>query len=399
MDVRNATARTPTSQPRQRPRVVGVRVWRRILFVACLGGLALGAAWSFWPSSPGLPVLARWKLPGNNGWPLAFTPDGTRLITAHPQQGLSIWDLKTRTVVAKSPSTSWAFVSPISPDGQSLVVRRNNAISNGIRMEVIDTSDGSVKATLNAPQAHLLDMRFSKDGSRFLTITSAPPVTTLPNSKTIPWEFRSWGTSDWLEEPVQTRILPPTASAAVTSDGRTLAARDGTKHGIAVWDLSTEPPSSNLINDPAPSTAEVFSMIRFSPDDRTLGVGRTDGTLELWDVVAKKRKAAFPATATSYAPFIIQFSPDEKTLFTQDSEWVANRTLLWRLNYIFNWAATAGRYEGPPPFVVVRDIASGKIRAMLKDQFRPILSSDGKVLATASPDGTLTLWDLSSPGK
>ena len=129
MDVRNAPARTPASQPRQRPTGVKVRVWRRILFVACLGGLALGAAWSFWPSPPGLPVLARWKLPGNSGWPLAFSPDGTRLITAHPQQGLSIWDLKTRTVVAKSPSTTWALMGPISPDGRTLVVRCNDRIS------------------------------------------------------------------------------------------------------------------------------------------------------------------------------------------------------------------------------------------------------------------------------
>ena len=151
------------------------------------------------------------------------------------------------------------------------------------------------------------------------------------------------------------------------------------------------------MNDPASSKSDVITLMRFSPDGRTVGVGRGDGTTELWDVVSRRRKAAFSAISTNYAPWAIEFSPDQKTLVTLDSEWVANRTLLWRLDYIFNWAATAGRYKGPPPFVLVRDIASGKIRATLKNQFGPTLSSDGKVLATASSDGTLTLWDLSTP--
>jgi len=46
--------------------------------------------------------------------------------------------------------------------------------------------------------------------------------------------------------------------------------------------------------------------------------------------------------------------------------------------------------EGPPPFVVVRDIASWKVLAM-RMTISPIFSSDGKVLATVEPGRYATL--------
>jgi WD40 repeat protein len=388
MNARNDTRTSSTATSSSRP--AQVRTWRRILFGVCLLGLAGGAAWSLWPSPPTLPVLGQMKLPGNLGWPLAMSPDGSLLVTSNAKNGVTIWDLKTKTIKARSTETSWAIVGPISPDGRTLVVRCNNTPRGGVQLKALDTADGSVRSTLDLPQPFLVDMKFSEDGSRFLATTSPQPYS---KSKSDSWEIRSWNASDWTEGSTRTLPIPASPCAAVSWDGRLAASWDPAVGKISLWDLTVDPPTETVMESKSP-TEQIFSM-RFSPDDRTLSVGKSHGPTELWDIASRTRTKAFPPFSSGYASRIIAFSPDQKTLFTQESP-DPPRNVLRKIGYILNWAVHAGQYEGPPPCVIVRDIATGRVRAAMKDQFRPVISHDGKVLATASSDGTLTLWDLSN---
>jgi WD40 repeat protein len=333
------------------------------------------------------------KLPAGSGWPLAMSPDGSFLVTSNARNGVAIWDLKTKTIRASSTETSWAMVGPISLDGRTLVVRCNDSPRGGVQLKTIDTADGSVKSTLDLAQPYLIDMKFSRDGSSFLATTSPLPVS-ISKSKAASWEIRSWNTSDWSEGLMRTLPIPPSPCAAVSWDGRLIASSDPDLGTLSLWDLTVDPPVPTVIETKIPP--ERACCMRFSPDDRTLSVGRAGGPTELWDVASRTRMKAFPAFTPGYASWSIAFSPDQETLVTQESKLPPMRNILQRLGYIFNWAVSGGQYEGPPPYVIVREIATGKIRAAMKDQFRPVISADGKVLATADSDGNLTLWDLSN---
>lgn len=58
--------------------------------------------------------------------------------------------------------------------------------------------------------------------------------------------------------------------------------------------------------------------------------------------------------------------------------------------------AGRGPRDMPPSEVVIWDINARQPRMHLRGEAWPLLSPDGKTLATAGPHGGITLWDISS---
>ena len=65
------------------------------------------------------------------------------------------------------------------------------------------------------------------------------------------------------------------------------------------------------------------------------------------------------------------------------------------LRFLADRVMALGRFQRRFGDAVVRDCPSGRVRAVLKQQARAVISDDGKVLATIDGYGKLTLWELS----
>src|SRR6516225_3069167 len=121
--------------------------------------------------------------------------------------------------------------------------------------------------------------------------------------------------------------------------------------------------------------AQVVDKIRFlaySPDGKTVALACEENTVKLWDVASRKVKATWAAHASSI--WHVAYSPDGKTLASAGSESVK----LWDVS------------------VKLWDPATGKQKALLKEQRGPLaFSRDSKVLATVE-FGKVVLWDVSA---
>lgn len=109
---------------------------------------------------------------------------------------------------------------------------------------------------------------------------------------------------------------------AFTADGSTLAAGDQTGR-VDLWDGRLRHREGVLRNvfptpvgtAPTGTTPEGVSALAFSPDGRTLAVGGTGGSLQLWDVATQQPLSSAPLTTPGEAITSLAFSPDGTTVY------------------------------------------------------------------------------------
>ncbi|MCO6006770.1 hypothetical protein NE236_17430 [Actinoallomurus purpureus] len=110
---------------------------------------------------------------------------------------------------------------------------------------------------------------------------------------------------------------------------------------------------------------DLAKAVAFSPDGRTLAVGYDSGTVRLWDVGSRNEVRTFQG---SWMIVCLAFSPDGRTLTCGSGADTRPPTHLWDL-------ATGHRTDLP---------GSGWVT----------FSPDGRLLAVASGDNRLWLWEM-----
>jgi WD40 repeat protein/tetratricopeptide (TPR) repeat protein len=311
---------------------------------------------------------------------LMLSPDGGTIAVSYFFAGtIYFHDTVTGKKLSEISTAHPASVSAIafSPDGSQLATA---AMDGSIKVwKDFRNSDSTTSLSLMGHSAQVSSLQWTPDGKQIVSAGS-------DNSVRL-WNLEQSGQSlhSTIAESrgVRVRYSPDGTLMAIAGDGAGIRLREGTS-GEIVAELPGE-------NDELRSDS-----VAFSPDQRLLAAGfggkQNFSQIELWDIDRRERLAVLPGSTeipgyatTEYSgiPSALAFSPDGKYLVTGFGP----------LNLL------GGGDQGNQPLLVY-DVASRRSIRRLEGHrnscLSVVFSADGSRLASASNDGTVRIWDVSS---
>ena len=274
-------------------------------------------------------------------WRAAFSSDGTRILTASADKTAKLWDAASGTLIVSFAHQAIVYNAAFSPDGARILTASADKTA-----KLWDAASGRLIASF-AHDADVNDAAFSADGARILT-ASADKTAKL-------WDAAS-GTLivSFAHEGI-------VSHAAFSADGARILTASA-DHSAKLWDAA----SAKLIASFAHQD-EVFRAA-FSPDGARILTASADNTAKLWDTASAKLIASFAHKGMVYHA---AFSPDGARILTASADKTAK---LW-------------------------DAASGELIASFDHQdlvYDAAFSPDGTRILTASADQSAKLWDAPS---
>jgi len=191
---------------------------------------------------------------------LRFRADGTRLLSVDAKGKAIWWDALTwqasRTFVAEPP-----LGGAVSPDGRLLAA---GTMTGAVRW--LNAETGEPLATTSAGHRHpVVGIAFSKDGSRVASVAQDGTVAI-------------WDPSSFKQIAAFKGHMQGAHGVAFSPDGRRLATGGSSRDAVKLWDLSTHRELMTL-----PGQGSLFLFVVFSPDARWLAAcSRDEGKLHLW---------------------------------------------------------------------------------------------------------------------
>jgi WD40 repeat protein len=300
------------------------------------------------PVSP--PLLHSVLLPPNSRrgpvHAVAFSPDGTKVLTGSDDGTARLWNVATGKQIGP-PLRHRGGVRAVafSPDGKTVVTGTwtNEA-------GLWETSTGKL-IWLCWHRGAVTAVAFSPGGK--LVLTGGADGTA-----------RLWDAATGFAAAPPLLHRGPVDAVAFSPDGKT-ALTGSADNTARLWETATGKP----VGPPFRHLGTV-NAVRFSPDGTTVLTGADDNTARLWDVATGKPVGA--PLQHQGAVHAVAFSPDGRTVLTGSQDSTAGQ-----------WDTVLVEPNGPPMQ------HGGPVTAVA-------FSPDGKVLLTGSQDKTARFWATAS---
>ena len=284
------------------------------------------------------------------GW--AFSPDGSRLLTASEDQSTRLWDTETgEPVVLPMRHHAPVGTAAFSADGTLIVTSSADQV-----VQVWDVRRALRAATPVPHPDRVFTVGFSPDGTALLT-TAQDGVARVWDAATGSLRAEMKG-----ETPIDDAVYTRQGTRIVTKGGRV----------AQLWDADGRPaPGAAPLRLEGGGAAPLwFVATGFTRSGSHVVTVASDGTRTLWDAASGARASSFAGGRDGAIVSMAAFSPTGETLATASGAKVSL------------WETESGR---PPATIDHKDVVNGL-------QFSP----DGAFLLTASRDGSATLWDVAT---
>jgi WD40 repeat protein/uncharacterized protein YjbI with pentapeptide repeats len=292
---------------------------------------------------------ASWSLGHSNWiWSVAFSPDGTRLVTGSNDCSVRIWDVESGAClrILKGHSNGVRSVA-FSRDGRRLI-----SGSNDDCVRIWDAESGTCLRVLRAHSNGVRSVAFSADGTRLVSGSDDQSM-------------RLWDAQSGICLRVLTDLSYRVSSVAFSPDGTRLVSGSDDQ-AVRLWDTQSGACLRVIID-----VSNGVSSVAFSPDGTRIVSGSDDArSVRVWD--AQSGACLRVLTGHSNGILSVAFSPDGSRLISGSGD---KSVRLW-------------------------DAASGNCLRVLaghSDVVRSVaFSPDGTRVVSGSSDHSVRLWDAKS---
>ena len=204
---------------------------------------------------------------------VAFSPDGTRLLSGSPDNTLKLWDAARGQLIRTFEGHStWVNSVAFSPDGARLL-----SGSGDMTLKLWDTASGQLIRTSKEHSMPVNAVAFSPDGARLLSGS---------NDKTL----KLWDAASGQVVHTFTGHSGPVTSVAFSRDGSRLLSGSWDRT-VRLWDAA----SGQLVRGFEGHSGWVNS-VAFSPDGKRLFSGSGDSTVRIWNTATGQPLASLFAS-------------------------------------------------------------------------------------------------------
>ena len=307
------------------------------------------------------------EIPGHVDWVygLAFTPDGQRLISAGADRTIRVWDTQYgRSQMVLAGPTDQVFDVAVSPDGRYVASGSGDGY---VRLWDISPQGSSEVITMDH-KGSVHDVIYSPDGKMIASAGNADGVIKL-------WDASTGALLRTLQG------IPPSAESMFwNSNGRYLAASYGTGQAL-VWDMT------NTAADAQPvltiqGNGVWVNGVSLNADSSMLATADDNGMVHVYN--------------TKNGREVINLNADKQFGWSNDSTY--NKNFLWASAALFS---PDGKYVAASyatGMIVIWDWMTGKPAMVLKGHDDIVeniaYNPDGSLLASASDDSNVIIWDL-----
>jgi WD40 repeat protein len=375
---------------------------------------------------------------------VAYSADGSRLVTASWDRTVRLWDVKTGRELRRFAVPGGGSGAAVAPNGKLVVsgdmdatlifwdaatgreLHRTAKLENTI-FTIVFSPDGRLVAAQSGDALRLWDAATRKE-LHWLSLPKggARPLAFTPDGKALAagcgdGTVRLWETATGKESLCLTGHEGRVWAFAFAADGKTVttvgATRDRT---VRVWDMATGREQKRWARSLADfeeklpkGSGKVPEPSATACDGRTLAVGGPDGRVHVWDVAAGKERGTLrgPGQDDERGPWVmgLALSPDGRTLAVSTTRkaitfwstatlkespvYPGHRDAVNAVTFVAGGLASGGEDGG-----VCDWDAAGKQRH--RQEAHPVgikalvASPDGRTLITAGGDGKVRVWDV-----